>query len=249
MRRAPKMVTSEGDLVVAPEAAAPGPAPVAPSGHPIAHQFSPYTLNGGTALGIAGKDFCVLAADTRLSEGYSILSRDVSKACRLNDRCVIATGGCWTDVSTLHKTLQSRSDMYELEHGKQMSCTALAQMLGNTLYYRRFFPYYAFNVVGGIDSEGKGAVFTYDAVGSFERVEYAAQGAGQKLIIPLLDNLVGNKNRLDEPRELTVEQTVEMMKDVFVTAGERDIYTGDTVEIFVLTADGMTEQRFKLKAD
>lgn len=191
----------------------------------------------------------MLASDTRLSTGYSILSRHVSRATKLTDRCVVATGGCWTDVQTLHKVLSSRVDMYAHDHEEEISCTAVAQMLGNTLYYRRFFPYYAFNVVGGIDSEGKGAVFTYDAVGSFERVKYAAQGAGQKLIIPLLDNLVGNKNRLDPERVLTIDETVEMMKDVFVTAGERDIYTGDQVEIYIMTRDGIRVETFDLKAD
>ena len=116
-------------------------------------------------------------------------------------------------------------------------------------FFTSLLPSLAAQVVAGIDSAGKGAVFTYDAVGSFERVEYAAQGSGQKLIIPLLDDLVGRKNRTDAKAPLTVAEAVELSKECFVTAGERDIYTGDAVDILVVTAAGITTQRFELKKD
>ena len=92
-------------------------------------------------------------------------------------------------------------------------------------------------------------MYTYDAVGSFERVPYAAQGAGQKLIIPLLDDIVGGRNRADALAPLTVDVAVETVKEAFITAGERDIYTGDTVEIFVITAAGVRRETFQLKKD
>ena len=42
-------------------------------------KFDPYVDNGGTVLGIAGYDFCLIASDTRLSEGYIIRSRNTSR--------------------------------------------------------------------------------------------------------------------------------------------------------------------------
>jgi len=139
--------------------------------------------------------------------------------------------------------------MYKHNHRKPMTTPSVAQMLANTLYHKRFFPYYAFNVMGGVDAEGKGAVYSYDAVGSFERTQYSASGSGQAYIILFLDNVIGNRNRMEEKPVLPAAEVVEIMKDAFLSAGERDIYTGDQVEIMVVTKDGIQTTTFALKAD
>ena len=64
-----------------------------------------------------------------------------------------------------------------------------------------------------------------------------------------MDNVITHKNRNDEYRPLSAEEVVEIVKDAFVTAGERDIYTGDQLEIKVIRATGITTTTFQLKAD
>jgi 20S proteasome subunit beta 6 len=130
-----------------------------------------------------------------------------------------------------------------------MSSDSCAQLLSNTLYYKRFFPYYAFNILAGVDAHGVGAVYSYDAVGSFERSQYSANGSGQAYIIPVLDNVIGNRNRLQDAPALSADEVVEIFKDTFLSAGERDIYTGDSVDIWVITKDNVVQHNFALKKD
>lgn len=131
-----------------------------------------------------------------------------------------------------------------------MSTQSIAQLLSTTLYRKRFFPYYAFNVLGGLDAEGNGVVYSYDAIGSFENTQYSSTGSGQAYIIPFLDNVIGNNNRQEPKPVLGAEEVVELLKDAFLSAGERDIYTGDQVEITILRKDVDPQTiHFALKAD
>lgn len=67
---------------------------------------------------------------------------------------------------------------------------------------------------------------------------------------PLLSiDQIGHKNRLDEKKALSAEEVVAIVKDIYVIATERDIYTGDSVEIKVIRRSGTTTEVFPLKQD
>lgn len=128
-------------------------------------------------------------------------------------------------------------------------------MLSNTLYNKRFFPYYTFNICAGLDSQGRGAVFAYDAIGSYERTGYACQGSGQALIMPVLDNQLKSESPLVLPARaggatpLSEAEAVDLVKDCFASAGERDIYTGDSVDIIIMNRAGLRHEALALKLD
>eukprot|EP00300_Choanocystis_sp_HF-7_P037423 c53560_g1_i1.p2 GENE.c53560_g1_i1~~c53560_g1_i1.p2 ORF type:complete len:284 (-),score=67.93 c53560_g1_i1:85-909(-) len=225
-------------------------APVDAVGGPKRVDFSPYEINGGTAMAIAGKDYCIIASDTRMSTGYSIHSRNSSKYLKISDKCILVTGGMQADRATFYKHLRAQAVMYEHKMGRKMSCEAFSQLTSTMLYYKRFFPYYCFSIIGGLDVDGVGCVYSYDAVGSFQRQWCAVQGSGASLIQPLLDGQVDFKNQMRRPEgDLSAEEMVDLIKDAFSSAGERDIYTGDFVDIHVVKADGVAYERFNLKLD
>ncbi|MCL4129246.1 UNVERIFIED_CONTAM: hypothetical protein GTU68_034372 [Idotea baltica] len=192
----------------------------------------------------------MLASDTRLTQGYNILSRDQSKCYKLTPHTMLSSTGCWADVLTLTKVLESRLTVYSHEHLDTMSTTAIAQLLSTLLYWRRFFPYYVSNTLVGLDENGKGIVYSYDPVGHMEKMTYSASGASVPLLQPLLDNMVGGLNMKDgQQSPITQEFAKRLIHDGFVSAAEREIGTGDGCIIYTITKEGTTEETFKLRRD
>ena len=217
--------------------------------HGKQNRFNPYQDNGGTVLAVAGDNYAVVVADDRVSKGYSICTRQGSKITQLTSKCCIATSGMLADQLALHKLLKIKVGMYKHEHGSEPSTPAVAQMLSVTLYGRRFFPFYTFNLLVGVDDEGKGAVYGYDAIGSFERMEHGSQGSGKSLVQSILDNQVSKNNQLIKGEPLTLHQAIDLCKDVITSAAERDIYTGDAATVVVLTSKEVLTTKLELRKD
>ena len=126
-------------------------------------------------LAVAGPDYAIVAGDTRMSTGFNIKCRNVSKIYEINSKTVLGSGGFRGDITTLQKLLRAKVTQYEFQHGETVLPHSLAQSLANTLYGRRFFPYYTWNVVAGLDQQGARAT---PARGTAWRHGAGAAGAG-----------------------------------------------------------------------
>lgn len=71
------------------------------------------------------------------------------------------------------------------------------------------------------------------------------------MLQPLLDNQIGllNQTGVDKDQPLCKEKAISLVTDVFTSAAERDIYTGDGIVISVITANGVEEKTVSLRRD
>jgi len=118
------------------------------------------------------------------------------------------------------------------------------------LYAKRFFPYYVYNILGGIEEDGTGAVYSFDPVGSYEREACRAAGAAQSLVQPFLDNQIYFKNQvaapgLTHPAHLALSDVLSIVIDSFTSATERHIEVGDGLEIYIVLARDRDLQDFE----
>lgn len=210
-----------------------------------------------------------MAGDTRSTSGYNINTRYEPKLFKIGGdgpknegaTIVLSVVGFAADGHALKERLDTVAKMYKYQHGKPISVAACAQRLSHILYDKRFFPFYVHAILGGLDENGVGALYSYDPVGSYEREQCRAAGAASSLIMPFLDNQVNFKNqyipgsgeghalqqRMPEP--LPRHEVEEIVQDAFTSAVERHIEVGDGLQMFVITSNGIEEIYKDLKKD
>ncbi|OHT07578.1 Family T1, proteasome beta subunit, threonine peptidase [Tritrichomonas foetus] len=212
--------------------------------------WSPYDNHGGTSVGIVGKDFVAIGTDTRLSSNYSISCRHKSRVFQMTSKAMIVATGFDGDIDAFVTRIRQILVRYQQEHFKEMSTESLALCVSNILYSKRFFPYYINILVGGIGLKDEGLLYGYDPVGTLECLNYDAHGTGSPMAMPILDNHFGSMHHNTTPfPHPEVDDAVNLIRDIMASVSERDIYTGDCLQVAVMKSDGnLTITEYELPA-
>lgn len=93
-------------------------------------------------------------------------------------------------------------------------------------------------------SSGKADAYGYDALGcqSNQSVEFG--GSGDKMVVSIMERWL--RYHRDG---FTKEQAVVAVRDALTSAAERDIYTGDGINVVVVTPEGIETHDFPLRCD
>lgn len=210
-----------------------------------------YEDNSGTTLAIKGRGYCIVAADTRNSGSFNINTRHTSKLFVIDKRMVLSTAGFYADGVYVSEELRSTVERYQFEYSSAMDIEQAAAALHIILYSNRFFPKYSFCCLSGYSNEGEERIYSFDPIGSYEKTDCRCYGSGTKMLQPLLDSVISGKNwRGGEGREeMTEERVVGLVRDVFSSAAETDVKTGDALEVYVITASGSRREVYPLRMD
>lgn len=215
--------------------------------HQEGNNFDPYENNSGTTVVIKQQDCIIIGGDTRHSSEMGINSRTMSKIFMVGD-FVMTTSGFYADGYEVFTRMRYHIKMYESQNRRKISVASAAHLLHNILYSRRFFPYYSFITLSGFGETP--VVYRYDPVGSYESTDCDCSGSSASLIQPILDSVVSKKNWANcMAQDLGEKESINVVKMAFEAATERDVNTGDYLEVFIVRHGEIKKKMFDLRKD
>ena len=181
---------------------------------------------GTTILGIVCRDGVVMAGDRRASMGNLIFHKDSEKVKLINDYLVYAGCGAATEIQKVAKLLSAELRLKELKSKKRPSVRQSASLLSNIQAQQSAF------ILAGTDEDNTPSL--YEIAGGFLKKidDYTASlGSGMPYVLGLLER--------QYKEGINVEEGIELAKESIKSSTQRDSASGNGIDIFTITKDGI----------
>lgn len=198
-----------------------------------------YYYPGATAVGIKATDGVVLAADKRVTYGFTLMSRSGKKVFKITDKLSMASAGFIADMQVIAKNIEAEIRLYELESGQTISVYSAAKLMSLLLYNRRLYPYMVEVIVGGVDRQGA-HIYILDPIGAVIEDEYATLGTGSQVAIGIIEDSYRKDISLEDAKALAIKA----VKAAF----SRDAVSGDGIDIITISDKGSEEEFIPVKS-
>ncbi len=175
-------------------------------------------LKGTTTIGIVAKDGVVLATERRATVGTMIANKQTTKLFKIDSNIGVTIAGMVGDAQVLTRYLKAEAALYRLRRNGPLSTEGAATLLANILSGNRYYPYYAWLILGGVDSKG-GHVFSVDPAGGSIEDRFVSVGSGSTFTYGLLEE--------NYSREMSTSDAVDLALRGLTVAMKRDSASGD----------------------
>ncbi len=194
-----------------------------------------YVRKGTTTVGIVCKDGIVLAADKKATAGYFIADKKVEKVIKITDNLAVTTAGGVSDIQLLIKLIKAELNLKRVRTGQEATVKEAANLLSTIVYHnvRRFSTIIGITafIVGGQDREGF-HLYLLSPDGSLsEDDEFVSDGSGSMMAYGVLDSLYA--------KGISVADGIKLAVKAVNAAIQRDIASGEGIDIFTITKEGV----------
>lgn len=196
-------------------------------------QLSEYYLPGATTVGVVCKDGVILAAERRVTYGYFVMSKSGKKVFKIAEKIGAACAGIVADMQILTREVGAYLNLYSYEREQSITVRTAAKLMGSMLFERRYFPYLAQTIVGGMDDAGP-RLFVLDPLGSVIEDKFTAVGSGAEIAMGLLET--------DFKDGMAVEDAKGLVRKAVKAASARDIGSGEGIDMLIITNSGISEE-------
>lgn len=193
-------------------------------------------MPGATAVGITFDSGVVFASEKRIAYGNFLVSKTTKKTFTLTDKVGTSVAGLVADMQILVLQIKALAKIRKMELKRDVPQNSIAKMMSNMMYERRFFPLLTQVIVGGV--VGKPTIYTLDPLGSVLPDEYAAVGTGAEMALGVLDHQFKENMSEKDATDLAIKSVK--------AATMRDSFSGDGIDVLVITKQGAKEFTEKL---
>jgi len=195
---------------------------------------------GTTVVAIKFNNGVVIASDKRASAGaLMVVDKETKKLYEITDSIVMGAAGVVADIQMLAKILSAEIKLKELRSKIKVTAEEAANLLSRIMYSYKFFPFFTEIIIAGKDRDDF-SIYMIDELGGLTKhKDFIATGSGMMYALGVLE-----ANYRDN---LTKEEAKELAKKAILAAIERDLGSGEGIDIYVITEEGIERETYKIE--
>ena len=191
--------------------------------------------HGTTTVGIICKDSVILGADRRTSAGYLVADKKTKKVKQISDHMAITTAGLVSDAQLFTRIIRAQLKLLQIRKNKGPTEKEAANLLASLSYVNIRRPSMVPGIVGfllgGADRFGY-HLYELGIDGSITKADdFKADGSGSIVAMGVLETLY--------KKDMPTDDGVALAIRAINAALQRDLATGNGIDIFVVNKDGV----------